>query len=348
MTQLGKSALQGIQNSFTDFNLVKGGKRAQLGEIRSFGGRNYIKTPEGWKFHGKGTGKKAQEHKAKHGVAKKTSVKKSENKSSEFTMNEVFEKYPSKDYYVGRREVDSFNIAGKNSSRVELTVYKKTGEKTKSGRDIYEDKTIKFEQQGNGKFKEKKDEIPSTKDSKKDQQSEFGYSHTSKEGKIVSEIGENLVDMDRESVLKNLEKLGLELEGEIEKVATWSEDKFMKIDGVVKKTSAKKSPSEKKKSPTKAERKSSKEKLDNYYKKAFKNGWTNGFSRDPELDKIFERASSDEIQGFFKKVEKRGKEERSRISPYRRDGSYNDYAYEGIDHYLYELEEKVKEYSNKK
>jgi hypothetical protein len=42
--------------------LTKGGKRATLGEIRSFGGRDYIKTNDGWKFHGKGTGKKAQSH----------------------------------------------------------------------------------------------------------------------------------------------------------------------------------------------------------------------------------------------------------------------------------------------
>lgn len=43
-------------------NLEKGGKVAFIGEIRSFGGRDYIKTHEGWKFHGKGTGEKAQAH----------------------------------------------------------------------------------------------------------------------------------------------------------------------------------------------------------------------------------------------------------------------------------------------
>lgn len=42
--------------------IEKGGKRATLGEIRTFGGREYIKTAQGWKFHGKGTGKKAKEH----------------------------------------------------------------------------------------------------------------------------------------------------------------------------------------------------------------------------------------------------------------------------------------------
>lgn len=45
--------------------IEKGGRRAQIGEKRIFGGREYIKTPDGWKFHGKGTGAKAQEH-AKH------------------------------------------------------------------------------------------------------------------------------------------------------------------------------------------------------------------------------------------------------------------------------------------
>lgn len=42
----------------------KGGKKAVIGEIRTFGGRQYIKAHDGWKFHGKGTGVKAQEHKA--------------------------------------------------------------------------------------------------------------------------------------------------------------------------------------------------------------------------------------------------------------------------------------------
>lgn len=46
---------------------VKGGQRAAIGEIRKFGDRDYIKTTSGWKFHGKGTGAKAQEHSmAKH------------------------------------------------------------------------------------------------------------------------------------------------------------------------------------------------------------------------------------------------------------------------------------------
>lgn len=44
--------------------LEKGGKKAFIGETRIHGGREYIRTASGWKFHGKGTGKKAAEHKA--------------------------------------------------------------------------------------------------------------------------------------------------------------------------------------------------------------------------------------------------------------------------------------------
>jgi hypothetical protein len=44
-----------------DHSLEKGGPRAAIGEIRQFGGKDHIKTAEGWKFHGKGTGKKATE-----------------------------------------------------------------------------------------------------------------------------------------------------------------------------------------------------------------------------------------------------------------------------------------------
>lgn len=44
-------------------DLEKGGKKAFIGETRTHGGREYIRTANGWKFHGKGTGKKAQQHK---------------------------------------------------------------------------------------------------------------------------------------------------------------------------------------------------------------------------------------------------------------------------------------------
>lgn len=42
--------------------LEKGGKKAVIGETRVFGGREYIKTATGWKFHGRGTGAAAQQH----------------------------------------------------------------------------------------------------------------------------------------------------------------------------------------------------------------------------------------------------------------------------------------------
>lgn len=43
-------------------DIEKGGKRAMIGEKHTFAGREYIKTSDGWKFHGKGTGSKAQSH----------------------------------------------------------------------------------------------------------------------------------------------------------------------------------------------------------------------------------------------------------------------------------------------
>lgn len=50
-----------LEKVATDF-FEKGGRGAVIGEIRKFGGRDYIKTPTGWKFHGKGTGAKTQQH----------------------------------------------------------------------------------------------------------------------------------------------------------------------------------------------------------------------------------------------------------------------------------------------
>lgn len=48
-------------------DLEKGRTVHPVGSIKEFGGRNYIKTPTGWKYHGKGTGVKAQAHAAEHG-----------------------------------------------------------------------------------------------------------------------------------------------------------------------------------------------------------------------------------------------------------------------------------------
>jgi hypothetical protein len=50
-----------LEKSADNF-LEKGGKRAVIGERRTFGGREYIKTSAGWKFHGKGGGAKAIAH----------------------------------------------------------------------------------------------------------------------------------------------------------------------------------------------------------------------------------------------------------------------------------------------
>jgi hypothetical protein len=50
-----------LEKSADDF-FEKGGKKAAIGEIKEFGGRSYIKTVDGWKYHGKGTGAKAQQH----------------------------------------------------------------------------------------------------------------------------------------------------------------------------------------------------------------------------------------------------------------------------------------------
>lgn len=58
LTPLTDEELEKAANDFFE----KGGKRAVIGEKRMFGGREYIKTAQGWKFHGKGGGKKAKQH----------------------------------------------------------------------------------------------------------------------------------------------------------------------------------------------------------------------------------------------------------------------------------------------
>lgn len=69
-------------------DIEKGGKRALIGEKRMFGGREYIKTSDGWKFHGKGTGTKAQEH-----AAGATSTEKPEEKVESTSLPKVDDIY---------------------------------------------------------------------------------------------------------------------------------------------------------------------------------------------------------------------------------------------------------------
>lgn len=57
-----QQTIEKSDESTTGDSLEKGGKRAVIGEKREFSGRMYIKTAQGWKFFGKGTGSKAQDH----------------------------------------------------------------------------------------------------------------------------------------------------------------------------------------------------------------------------------------------------------------------------------------------
>lgn len=70
---------------------------ARIGEIRTHGGREYIRTISGWKYHGKGTGSKAKEHKEsttsssekKEDTAdKKTTTESTETKTSKTKAKE--------------------------------------------------------------------------------------------------------------------------------------------------------------------------------------------------------------------------------------------------------------------
>ena len=115
-----------IAASFAE-DLEKGGKRAQVGEIREFGGRKFIRTPTTWKFYGKGTGTKAKEH------VKSSSA--SEKKDDALSLQEQYEKRLNH-----LREIDSKlrsefeSIAGKeikvrDGSRLSLMQYQIPGRK---------------------------------------------------------------------------------------------------------------------------------------------------------------------------------------------------------------------------
>jgi len=98
-------------------DIEKGGKRALIGEKRTFGGREYIKTADGWKFHGKGTGTKAQEHVA--GATAKTEEKQSANRVREIIdrLNQGRQEMSHPDWNVKANELhkEMRGITGSNS-----------------------------------------------------------------------------------------------------------------------------------------------------------------------------------------------------------------------------------------
>lgn len=111
-------------------DIEKGGKRAMIGEKRTFAGREYIKTASGWKFHGKGTGSKAQEHVAgalEHHVGdnkssimrefeKEMSLAASDEHDVESAYEEVMDKFKEKYPELTRDFQDRFDNGGEFST----------------------------------------------------------------------------------------------------------------------------------------------------------------------------------------------------------------------------------------
>lgn len=106
-----------ILNSYSDLSkaesidLEKGGKKAFIGEKRMFGGKEYIRTKDGWKYHGKGTGVKAQEHAAD---AQSREDKKTQN------------------YLEAKKQLEKEGVLGKEKS--EFQAVSKLREELKGGR----------------------------------------------------------------------------------------------------------------------------------------------------------------------------------------------------------------------
>lgn len=94
-------------------DIEKGGSKAVLGEIRKFGGRDYIKTAEGWKFHGKGTGAKAQEHKAGTASKKEEEIPTSSDGLYQIYKVSVRNGEGGIDQYYGVPSVENKGIRGR-------------------------------------------------------------------------------------------------------------------------------------------------------------------------------------------------------------------------------------------
>ena len=89
-----------IFNSFLEADeLEKARTIHMIGEIKTFGGREYIKTPTGWKYHGKGTGAMAQSHVA--GAAEHNTSRSTPSTSN--ASRDLMKPREGKTYEVGKR-----------------------------------------------------------------------------------------------------------------------------------------------------------------------------------------------------------------------------------------------------
>jgi len=67
-------------------NILEKGRKgsgAPIGSLKLFGGREYIKTSSGWKYHGKGRGKKATEHRESSQITQSSSSNDSDGPSAD-------------------------------------------------------------------------------------------------------------------------------------------------------------------------------------------------------------------------------------------------------------------------
>lgn len=86
---------------------------AAIGTRKTFGGREYIKTDEGWRYVGKGGGKKAKEHVSKHS---KTSTPDPSNNSSKQSSEASKEKKSVEDHAkeASTKDLERFMQSGKD------------------------------------------------------------------------------------------------------------------------------------------------------------------------------------------------------------------------------------------
>lgn len=134
-------------------NLVKQKRGVPIGTKKSFGGREYIKTASGWKYHGKGNGKKAQEH-----VSSIESRTESENKN--------FKKKESKE----EKQIDKLQQYASNTSTEDLKNFASNENKDKELREVAK-RELENRNDSQTSFNQNKEDITSDE---KDQVKENG------------------------------------------------------------------------------------------------------------------------------------------------------------------------------
>jgi len=163
-------------------NLQKGGKGAAVGTRKEFGGREYIKTADGWKFVGKGKGKGAQKHIDAHKTSTDDKQPKSTHSPEELST------------HASNTSTEALTAVAHDKTKpkeLQQAAQQELSHRDKGSKEIEPEKTEKKEEPKKEEKKEEKPKPAEKKEDKKDAHEKRGFDE-SKGDEDVTGKGEKI------------------------------------------------------------------------------------------------------------------------------------------------------------